>query len=186
MTKALLILGELNNDDLDWIIQKSRKETILAGNTLIYEGQKINALYIVLTGSFSVIIQSLGNRELAKISSGEVVGEISFVDIRPPVATVKALEDSKILAIPRLQLTAKLDQDMGFASRFYHGISLCLANRMRGTVRRLGYGIELERTQEEQKSLAGKDELNPRALEHSELAQTRFNWLKHMSQESKV
>jgi CRP-like cAMP-binding protein len=67
--KALFILGELNNDDLDWIIQKARKEVLQPGMTLIYEGRQIDALYIVLQGNLSVLIDPEGNKELAQISS---------------------------------------------------------------------------------------------------------------------
>ena len=171
MNKALFILGELNNDDLNWMIRTGRGQTLYPGTILIYEGKAIDALYILLSGTLSVFIESLDNKELATISSGEIVGEISFLDTRSPVATVKAIEESLVLVIPRLQLTAKLQQDMGFASRFYHGISLCLSDRLRGTVRRLGYGQDLNEVDIEQQ------EPNPSVREHLELAQAKFNWL---------
>lgn len=171
ISKALLILGELNNDDLNWISRVGKKEILPPGKTLIYKGQKINALYLVLKGILSVF---LGEKELARIGKGEAVGEISFIDERSPLATVKAREESLLFVIPRLQLTSKLEHDTGFASRFYHGISLCLADRMRGTVGRLGYGFEL--AQPEQIEL---DKLSLTTLEHLKLAQAKFNWLKN-------
>ncbi|NET50616.1 MAG: hypothetical protein F6K09_18370 [Merismopedia sp. SIO2A8] len=61
---------------------------------------------------------------------------------------------------------------MGFASRFYHGISLCLADRMRGTVRRLGYGFELEKPEAVENEKPSQVE-----LEHLALAKAKFNWL---------
>lgn len=171
MKKILFILGVLNNDDLDWIIRHGRTENIHPGMILIQEGQLIDALYIVLKGTLSVVTEAMGDRALAQISSGEVVGEVSFVDSRPPLATVRAIEESLVLSIPRLQLTAKLQQDVGFASRFYHAVSLCLADRMRGTIRRLGYDFEPGVPEDEMK------DMNPRVLDHLELAQTKFNWL---------
>lgn len=172
MTKALFILGELDNDDLDWISQKSNKKILAPGETLIYEGQTINALYIVLEGMLSVSIKPLANKELARIFSGEVVGEISFIDTRPPVATVKAIEESVVLEIPRLQLIKKLQSNLGFASRFYRGISMCLSDRMRGTVRRLGYGFE-----ESEQRNAEEEDVNPIVLKNWDVAQVKFQWL---------
>lgn len=169
--KALFILGELNNDDLDWIIQKAKKEILKPGATLIYEGRQIDALYIVLKGNLSVLIDPEGHKELAQISGGELVGEISFIDTRPPLATVKAIEETQVLAIPRRQLIAKLQQDTGFASRFYYGISLCLSDRMRGTVRRLEYGRSIDEGDIEQ------EDVNPTVLDNLALAQAKFNWL---------
>ena len=171
MTKALFMLGELDDDDLNWIRQVGRKKNIISGKILIYEGQRINALYIVLNGTFTVSLKALENKELARIYKGEVIGEISFIDPRPPLATVKTIEDSLVLEIPRLELTAKLQRNTAFASRFYRGISMCLADRMHGTIRRFSYDIELENPTLEQ------DSLTANMLEYLQLAQAKFNWL---------
>ena len=170
MKKAFLILGELNNDDLDWMIKEGKKRTLSPDETLIYEGQQINAFYIVLNGSLSVSIESL-KKELARLSSGEVAGEISFIDTRLPLATVKAIEESDVLEIPRLRLTYKLQRDMGFAARFYRGISRCLSDRVRGTVLRLGYGLDVEDPQTEEM------EAYPDADRDLALVQAKFTWL---------
>ena len=172
MKKAYLILSELNNDDLDWMIQEGQKRTLSPGSRLIYEGQPIYALYIVLSGTLSVSIEALDDKELARISSGEVVGEISFIDARLPLATVKAIEASEVLEIQRLQLMTKLRRDLGFAARFYRGISRCLSDRVRGTVMRLGYGFDLEAPELQQ--------MDSLPVEEHDLAlvQAKFNWLK--------
>lgn len=169
MRKALLILGELNNDDLNWMLQKGKKEIISPGHTLIYEGRPINAFYIVLRGTLRVV---LDEKELAKIGKGEVVGEISFIDSRTPVATVKALDEVVVLSVPQLQLTMKIQREEGFAARFYHGILLCLADRMRGTVNRLGKGTALEEVY-----YGETEEHLPISPEHLQIAQAKFNWL---------
>ncbi|CAN1211345.1 Cyclic nucleotide-binding protein [Tumidithrix helvetica PCC 7403] len=171
MKQVLLFLGVLNNDDLDWMILKGRKETIAPGKVLIQEGKAIDAFYIVVNGNFSVRIESLDNKELARIVSGEIVGEISFIDARPPLATVRAETESLVLSIPRLQLNAKLQQDTGFASRFYHALAICLSDRMRGTVSRLGYGMELEDLEKE------KGSLEQGIVGNMDLARVKFDWL---------
>lgn len=171
--KALFILSQLNNDDIDWIVQKGKKEILAPGTLLIHEGRQLDALYIVLKGTLSVLLESEDTKELAQISVAELVGEVSFIDARPPLATVKAIEETHLLAIPRRQLVTKLQQDMGFASRFYHGISLCLADRMRGTIRHLEYGRNIELAHPE----LDLEDINPSVLENLALAQAKFNWL---------
>jgi CRP-like cAMP-binding protein len=171
--KALFILSQLNNDDIDWIVQKGKKEVLAPGKLLIHEGRQLDALYIVLKGTLSVLLDADGTKELAQIASGELVGEVSFIDARPPLATVKAIEETQLLAIPRRQLVTKLEHDMGFASRFYHGISLCLADRMRGTIRHIEYGRNIELGQPELE----REDINPNVLENLALAQAKFNWL---------
>lgn len=175
MTKALFILNELINEDLDWISAKSRKRIIQPGEILIYEAEEIQALYMVLSGILSVSIKPLVDRELARIYRGEVVGEISFIDNRPPVATVKGLEESVVLEITRWELTAKLNRNMAFAARFYRGISMCLADRMRGTVGRLGYGKDIEENLEDNSN--EYETMNPIVRHNLELAEAKFNWL---------
>jgi CRP-like cAMP-binding protein len=174
-----IFLGELNNSDLEWLVRKSKKERLHSGMILIHEGRKIDAIYIVLSGLLSVFISSEdGDKELARISRGEIVGEISFIDDRPPLATVKAIAETEVLAISRLNLTKKLQEDMGFASRFYHGISLCLSDRMRGTVRLLGYGDDTQ-IKEAQNHPDWEETalINPSVVDNMKLAKAKFNWL---------
>ena len=132
--KVLFILGELSERDLDWLLATGSRQEIAAGTVLIQEGEPIDALYIVLDGTLMVSIASLGGREISKLGCGEVLGEMSFVDERPPAATVKAIENSVVLAIPRQSLTEKLEQDVLFALRFYRAITKFLSTRLRGTV----------------------------------------------------
>jgi CRP-like cAMP-binding protein len=169
--KILLFFSELNNNDLDWFVQKGKKETIPPERFLIREGQVSEALYIVVSGSFSVVIESQNKQELARISVGEIVGEVSFIDTRPPLASVRSLEECVVLSIPRIQLLSKLQQDINFSSRFYRAICLCLSDRLRGTVSRLGYGYELD---ELDSRLGG---FNQSMISNLELAEAKFNWL---------
>ncbi|MBD2178743.1 cyclic nucleotide-binding domain-containing protein [Pseudanabaena sp. FACHB-1998] len=169
MKKILLFFSELNNNDLDWLVQKGKKEIVQPDRLLIREGQVSEALYIVVSGSFSVVIQSQDQKELAKISVGEIVGEVSFIDTRAPLASVRSLEESVVLSIPRVQLLAKLQQDINFSSRFYRAICLCLSDRLRGTVSRLGYGYDVADSH-----LEG---FGQSMLSNLELAEAKFNWL---------
>ncbi len=171
MEKVLFILAELNDDDIDWILETGSREEISAGTVLIYEGKAIDAVYILLEGELSVKTKATGDRELANLLSGEVVGEMSFVDTRPPSATVTAKQNSIVLSLPRKQLATKLIQDVGFASRFYRAMAVFLSHRLRLTVKQLS-------------SQAGSgpvslpdDELADEARVGVALAKTRLDWL---------
>jgi bacteriocin-type transport-associated protein len=170
MRKVLFILGQLSDLDIEWLIAAGRKEQIPAGTTLIHEGKAIDALYIVLDGLLSVTMVALGGQEIARLGSGEMAGEMSFVDARPPSATVLALQDSMVLAVPRRQLVAKLEQDAPFAARFYRALATFLSDRLRGTVSRLGYS----EGQSLQEDIEYSDELDDNVLDTVHLAGTRF------------
>jgi len=164
MRKVLFILGELSDKDVDWMMAAGRREQVPPGAVLIQEGKPVEALYIVLEGLLRVSVESAGSRELARLGSGEIIGEMSFVDARPPSATVKALENSTVLSIPRSQLAAKLEREPDFAARFYRALAIFLSSRLR----------EMDQAQ----SAAGQydpDELDPNVLDTVHLAGSRFD-----------
>lgn len=142
MRKILFILGELDDADVEWLMRVGRKEHIETGSRLIQEGSPVEAFYVVVSGEFQVVVEALQGREIARLKSGEVFGEISFLDSRPPVATVIATRDSIVFTIPQKLLQQKLDDGGKFAAHFYRAIALFLADRMRNTVGLLGYGQE--------------------------------------------
>jgi bacteriocin-type transport-associated protein len=170
MRKALFFLGILNDEDLEWMIATGRREDIPVHTVLIQEGKPIEAVYIVLDGAFVV---SVAGKGMGRLLSGEVVGEVSFVDSRPPSATVQADENSRVLVLPRSLLAHKLEQDTAFAARFYRSLAVFLADRLRSTTSQLGYG------QNEPLSADAEyeDELDPAVLDNVSLAGARFDWM---------
>ncbi|NEO62402.1 MAG: cyclic nucleotide-binding domain-containing protein [Moorea sp. SIO4G2] len=127
--KTLLMIEELSDRDVEWMIATGSKKEIIADTTLIEEGKEIDALYIVLDGQFTVSVEG---RDIAELSGGEVVGEMSFLTRSLPAATVTAVNDSVVWSICRQQLQEKLQQNTDFASRFYKAISIILADRLLG------------------------------------------------------
>jgi len=172
MRKALYLLAAINDRDFEWLLKIGRRTPVPAGEALITEGRRIDALYVVLRGTFAIFTEATGEQEIAHISMGEVLGEISFVDARPPSATVKAVEDSLVWAIPRTVLTQKLSQDAIFASHFYQAIATFLSERLRKTVVRLGQpDLTLDDPDDDE------DDLNPQLLNKLDLAKVRLEWL---------
>ncbi len=169
MSKALVILSELNHRDIDWMINNSVQEKIERGTILIHEGKPINALYIVLEGSLSVSVASVGDREISRIGQGEVLGEMSFIDGRLPSATVKALDTSVVLSIPKQKLSEKLEQDVLFALRFYRAVTKFLSSRLRNTVNRF--------SDRPQSSRLPPAVLNPEEIDHFQDGLSKFNWI---------
>ena len=169
MSKAVVILGELSDRDVEWMLTNGSKQELPKDNVLITEGQPLNALYIVIDGTLKVYVASLGNREIGIITSGEVLGEMSFVDGRLPSATVKAVEDSLILSISRQKLTEKLEQDVLFSLRFYRAITKFLSTRLRGTVSRLSSETDLLYEEVENPELQSEKDGNSQANSRFEL-----------------
>jgi bacteriocin-type transport-associated protein len=172
MKKVFFLLGELDDDDIDWMVATGLREEVAAGTVLIQEGQPIDTLHILLEGTLSVSVDALEGKTIARLTSGAVVGEMSFADARPPSATVQAVENSLVLSIPRRQLIEKLQKDEGFASRFYRAIAIFMSTRLRGTVRYLGYA-KGQLLNEDNDS----EDLSPEIINNVPLAKARFDWL---------
>lgn len=70
--------------------------------TLLREGDHSNSMYWVQKGQL-VVVKKRGLEEviLGHIHSGELVGEISFLDEEARSATVRAISECELVEIPR-------------------------------------------------------------------------------------
>ncbi|MGE5478718.1 MAG: cyclic nucleotide-binding domain-containing protein [Bacteroidales bacterium] len=171
MRKVLYILGQLDDLDVDWLARNGSKRQISTGTMLVEEGRACPSLFILLEGGMDVTIKGLGL--VASLGAGEMIGELSFVDSAPPSATVTAASSCSVLEVDKQMLNAQLARDQGFARRFYQAIAMFLADRLRGTVRRMGYGSGTSLDSDE--ILA--DELDEKLLDNVSLAGDRFDRL---------
>ncbi|HEY9897739.1 MAG TPA: cyclic nucleotide-binding domain-containing protein [Pantanalinema sp.] len=173
MKKVLFILGELSDSDVDWLVEVGDREAVAPGRVLIKEASAIDHVYVILEGRFGVSVAALSGKEVAQLGCGEIVGEMSLVDQRPPSATVTALEPGLVLSVPRREIERKLAQDMAFSARFHRALTVFLSDRLRSTVSRLGYGQSGPMDQETEY----EDELDMGVLDKAALAGARFDWL---------
>jgi|ERR1700722_10980083 CRP/FNR family cyclic AMP-dependent transcriptional regulator len=171
MRKVLFILGQLNDDDVAWLAQNGTRSVLADGQVLVQEGQAVESLFITLDGRLRVTLRD--GLEVAQISVGEVIGEIAFVDAAPPSATVTAVGEAIVLALSKPLLLQRLESDFGFAARFYRALAIFLADRLRATTRRLGYGGagDLDR------DAVLEDELDLNVLDNVSQAGERFSRL---------
>jgi bacteriocin-type transport-associated protein len=192
---VLSVLGTLNDSDIDWLVAIGERQKIPANSVLIRQGRPVDALYILLDGILTVstynqvynpFVQAFSvldadrspGQEITQLVKGEMVGETPFLNAHLPPATITALQDALVLAIPRSHLIIKLEQDAGFASRFYRMLASLLSSRLQELLNRLGYGQQVD---EPATSLNGamqaNDELNFGVLNQMAIAGTRFDWM---------
>src|SRR6516225_8004788 len=95
------------------------------GDALVRQGETADALYIVVTGRFSVTVAE--RREaVAELGPGQPVGEIAFLAGGVRTATVTALRDSLVLRLRRTEfeeLSAK-------SPSIWHTLTVTLARRV--------------------------------------------------------
>jgi CRP-like cAMP-binding protein len=133
MTEVLL--EELLDSDINWMIQQGQRQQLSANHCLIRQGQSVDAFYIVLEGSLVAAVADdlsidpdLG-QALIQFSVGDIVGETTFLRSVPSAVTVQSLEGSSVLRLPYAQLQIRLSQDPAFACRFYRAIAILLLKR---------------------------------------------------------
>ena len=159
MTQVLL--QQLSNSDIKWMIANGRQQQVAPGTVLIQQQSNLDYLYIVLEGTLSASIKrnqdsALASvfaaleddheleQEITRFARGEVLGEISFLNFSPSAITVKAEEDSVVLALPSEKLLAILRQDVGFANRFYRAIAILLLDRFERLVKKFTHRQNLQ------------------------------------------
>ena len=169
MRKVLYLMGIMDDRDVEWLGKSGTAKYVPSGAVLIREGSAIEDVFIVLDGRLSVSVKATGDSEVASLLAGEVVGEMSFVDSRPPSATVVAAQDSYLLVLPRAVLSDKLNADAPFAARFYRAVATLLADRLRKTTSHLGYGKWTEETD--------PDELDEALMDGASRGAMRFDRL---------
>lgn len=140
MRKALYILGELEDRDIIWLSRAGEVRGLGAGEMLIEAGREVTELYFVTDGTLEV---TTGAGRIAILALGDVIGEMSFVEKRLPGASVAALDDARVLAVPRDAILAEFERDSGFAARFYRALAVFLSDRLR-TATAPGDGGELD------------------------------------------
>lgn len=164
MKRVLFVLGQLTDVDIEWLIDNGAKYQIPQGENLVTEGELVDNMHIILSGQFSITSSNNSDYEISRIGSGEIVGEMSLLDARPPSVTVKAVEDASVLAISLLKIRQRMELDTAFAARLYYSVGLFLSNRLRTTTARLGYGNPQE----------DFDEINTQVMEEISKAGARF------------
>jgi monovalent cation:H+ antiporter, CPA1 family len=92
------LLNGLPTAVLDQLSECAKSVTFLAGDIVIGEGERGDALYIITHGSSSVY---KGDKEVAVLSDGDFFGEMALLGDQVRTATVKAKTPSTLLRLRR-------------------------------------------------------------------------------------
>ena len=170
MRRVLYLLGQLSDENIEWMIAQGKRENIPAGTVLIEEGKPSALVYIVLDGLLGIFVKAGRDENLiAQRGAGEILGEMSFIDDSPPTATVKTLEPSILFTLPKTTLADHLEENRDFAARFYRGIAVSLSYRLRESMERSAPGTSMGGEVNED------EELDATVLDSVYLAGMRFD-----------
>jgi CRP/FNR family transcriptional regulator, cyclic AMP receptor protein len=114
------------------------------------------------------------------VSTGDVLGEMSFLDSRPTSATVSAIGEAVVLEVATDEIRWHLEDDPGFGARFYRALALVLSGKMRSFT--LVGAVDGD--EKAMKTLDDEDDgatLSPEILGAVHLAGSRFERLLRMT-----
>jgi CRP/FNR family transcriptional regulator, cyclic AMP receptor protein len=142
MRKVLYIFGLLTDADVDWMARVGIRKRAKDGEILIEQDNPTDSIIVLLEGQFSVTVKDVG--VVARLGVGEMVGEMSLIDLAPPSATVAAQGECQVLLLNKSILLQKIESDAAFGCRFYNAPAVFLADRLRQMGQRLNANEELD------------------------------------------
>ena len=99
-----------------------------ADKYLMREGEESTHMYFLQNGTLGVFKMKIDKEvQIGTIYSGELVGEMSFLDKKPRSATVKAISECELLVIP----PEKFDAVMNELPQWYTALIKTLLDRLR-------------------------------------------------------
>jgi bacteriocin-type transport-associated protein len=193
---AWLVFGEFHDRDVEWLMAMGELQQVGQGDVLVQAGSAIDSLFLLLDGSLLMLWtgkkvnplerafatiegqESIG-QEVAQLGQGALFGESPFLDGRLGRVTIQAMTAAVVLAIPRRLLLAKLQQDLGFAGRFYRVLCVVMGHRLHGVYGRLGYGRRVYLDGDE-------NELEMETIDRMGLAGRRFELMQTQMMKKKL
>ena len=119
-------MGDFADEDVAWVIRTGELKRVAAGETVIVEGEPLDALFVILQGTFTASSERCGG-QVWRLGRGELAGKTAYLHREPAPATLRAEEDGVVLSIPRAALDRKVREDAEFARRFHRVLGESIA-----------------------------------------------------------
>lgn len=131
--KKTAICTALSDAELDAVAAIAERVTYLAGEELFAEGDAGDGLYLVIAGEIDVLKRTpTGERSLARLGPGGVLGEMSLLTEDARSATGRSLGETSVLRLPAAPFRALLGEGSSAALKVVAGIAEVLAARVAG------------------------------------------------------
>jgi CRP-like cAMP-binding protein len=129
--KATEICRLLSDAEMASIAPILETRTIAPGAELFREGDPGDGLFLVVSGEIDVVKRGpAGERSLAKLSTGAVLGEMALITSEPRSATCRAVGETVVLRLPAARFRALRDSGSAAAYKIASGIAEVLARRL--------------------------------------------------------
>jgi CRP-like cAMP-binding protein len=110
MLKNVPIFSELGKRDIERLSKLMVPRQVKAGEVIIKEGDQAAGFFVISSGKCEVVqdVEGANPNQLATLGEGDFFGEMALFEGFPRNATVRASEDSEVLAMTRWDFTAEM------------------------------------------------------------------------------
>ena len=135
LIRRVPLFALLTHDQAQAVADAVVKRRFKRGEIIVEQGEKSNALFILLTGRARVLTSDKRGREviLAMLQPGDYVGEMSLIDNEPHSATVRAEVQTDMLILGRAEFARCLPEN----ARLSYAIMRGLVQRLRQADRQI-------------------------------------------------
>ncbi len=135
LIRRVPLFSMLNAAQGDSVAQAVIKRRFKRGETIVEQGKKSNALFIILTGRARVFTADARGREviLANMNPGDYIGEMSLIDNEPHSASVRAEVQTDVLMLGRTDFARCLPENSSMA----YTVMKNLVQRLRSADRKI-------------------------------------------------
>ena len=130
-------LDHINAQEEQWLREQSAQESYGPGDVILSEGEERHALFLIRSGVVRVELEHPEfNIEIARLNTGEIFGEMSFLQGFSVTANVIANDKVEVDVVNADVIDELIAKDEGFFGRFYQSLAHILCTRLRDTTLR--------------------------------------------------
>jgi CRP-like cAMP-binding protein len=129
---------ELTPPEATALVSAGEVKTVRAGAMLFRAGSPADTVFFVLEGNLQVLLGVAPNSVVvATLGPGQLVGELELMTRSQRVATLLAVEETKVLALPSARLEKMLAGNEAVANKLVLAIARALARRLAAVNQRI-------------------------------------------------
>jgi CRP/FNR family transcriptional regulator len=135
LLRKVPLFSQLEQDELVRFSRVAVPRSFPAGTRVFHEGDRSDACYLVRSGDFRVTREHPDGRAitLANLGRGDIFGELAMLDGEVRSASVEALSDGELLALPAADVRALLARHPGITVK----LVAALVRRLRSANERI-------------------------------------------------
>ncbi len=136
LIRRVPLFATMTADQAAILSEALSKRRFKRGEHIVQQGEKSDALYIILAGRARVVMADNKGREviLATVRPGDYIGELSLIDEEPHSASVEAEVQTDVFVLRRSEFNRCLESNGSMG----HSIMQCLSRRLREATRKIG------------------------------------------------